>query len=173
MRITGISGSASRMAEVSRRWANHNMLWESTGKLPNPASAPPHGQSQLSQPQLSLHNPQKGAAWLFRNPAVRRPVAEVRVGQRSPRRKTVDERSATVSVAGTTDGITGVTEGITGVTQSAAGAIDIAIRARNERAAFFLKLERHGIPAKLQDTGPDTRQLQQRKVKIDATDILS
>lgn len=169
MRVTGINGSASRAAEVSQRWAIHNKLWESTEKLPNPASAPPQPHVQ---PQVSLQNPQKGSAWFFRAIAVRRPAAEAR-GRRPLRRKAVDKRSATVSVADPTEAITGVTEGITDVTQSAAGAIDIVVRAKNERAAFFLMLARHGVLAESQDTGPDTRQLQQLKVKIDAADILS
>lgn len=155
MKVTGVNGLVSRMAQLSRLWTDYDKLWdrgntESHSELPDSASAPPQ-----AQPQVALHNPRKGAAWLFRTFAARRPVVGARTRQRSAWRTTAD-KSATE--AESIEGIAGVAESIADVTQSDASAIDIAIRVRNQRATYqretFLRmLERQGTLAQPMGAG--------------------
>lgn len=142
MKVTGINGSASRSAELSRLWTNYDKLWERNEpncELPTNSAA----FAPLAQPQLALHNPQKGAAWFLRGSGAGRPLSGVWPRRRSPGGRTaVGGGGAIQSATGATESATGMIENVTGVPGSAASAIDIIIRAQNERAAFFSMLQR-------------------------------
>lgn len=142
MKIIGINGLISKMAELRRLWTDYDKIWDRKGKsseLLDSDSAPPQ-----APPQLALHHPKRSAAWFFRTFMGRRSIADVRPRRRSPWRATVGEGGGSENTIGATKGSAagmaensiGVPEKVVGVTESHPYAIDIAIRARNKRVAF-------------------------------------
>ena len=154
MKVTAINGLISKMAELRRFFANYNKSWERKEKGPellDSDSAPPQ-----APPQQALHSPKRGSAWFFRAAfGGRRPAANgLRPRRRSSWRTTVGDGDVTENAIGAAkskaagraesenENITGMPERVISVSESDNCAIDIAIRARNQRVGFFSLISR-------------------------------
>lgn len=157
MKIIGINGLISKMAELRRLWTDYDKSWDRKGKSSELLDSDSASSPQVP-PQLALHHPKRSAAWFFRTFMGRRSVADIRTKRRSPWRATIGEGGGTEHMIGATqssaasmaesESITGMPEKIVGMTESDPGAIDLPIRARNknvawnQRVALFFRVSR-------------------------------